>query len=131
MRKFSCLMLFFSLPALAQAQSLDVWDTGKSSSQPLTPATLKKADGWTKLSRGGTETFKGDAVLSNGRLTAVFRKKSTGVELYGPSASCAVVRLMDPKGKSASAALCFSAPCASSRSLVVVAFGPAGPKSNS
>jgi hypothetical protein len=57
---------------------LSVWDTGKASSAPL---KLDARDGWTSPAEGAA--FKGDAVLSNGRVTAVFRRESGAVEM-GP-----------------------------------------------
>jgi hypothetical protein len=57
---------------------LSVWDTGKASAAPL---KLDARDGWTALT--DPADFKGDAVVSNGRITAVFRKESGAVEL-GP-----------------------------------------------
>lgn len=71
--------LALSLILLLQAKSgLGAWDTGKSSSAPL---TLDSRDGWTAVEEGGS--FKGDAVLSNGRVSAVFRRGSGAVEM-GP-----------------------------------------------
>jgi hypothetical protein len=55
------------------------WDTGKASAAPL---DLESRDGWTAAAEGAE--FKGDAVLTNGRVTAVFRKGSGAVEM-GPT----------------------------------------------
>lgn len=57
---------------------LSAWDTGKSSPVPL---KLEARDGWTAVAEGAA--FKGDAVVGNGRITAVFRRESGAVEL-GP-----------------------------------------------
>ena len=55
---------------------LAVWDTGKSSAAPL---NLDARDGWAEVKEGAA--VKGDAVASNGRITAVFRRESGTVEL--------------------------------------------------
>ena len=71
--------LALSLLLLLQARSgLGAWDTGKSSPTPL---TLDSRDGWTAVEENGT--FKGDAILTNGRITAVFRRDGGAVEM-GP-----------------------------------------------
>lgn len=105
MKTIAGLLLLSLTPAAVHAQGLAVWDTGKSSAEPLAPSILKKEEGWTRISRGGAGSFKGDAVLSNGRITAVIRKKGDGVELYTASASGpvsrAVLRLLDAKGRAA------------------------------
>lgn len=71
--------LALSLILLLQAKSgLGAWDAGKASPTPL---QLDARGGWTPVAEGGT--FKGDAVLTNGRVTAVFRRESGAVEM-GP-----------------------------------------------
>lgn len=71
--------LALSLILLLQAKSgLGAWDTGKASPTPL---SLESRDGWTPVEENGV--FKGDAVLTNGRITAVFRREGGTVEL-GP-----------------------------------------------
>jgi hypothetical protein len=57
------------------------WDTGTASSEPLTAQTLAAKSGWAPLA----DPLKGDAVLSNGRVTAVVRRQGDGVDLYGGS----------------------------------------------
>jgi hypothetical protein len=60
-----------------------IWDTGRSSDHPLTPAALAERSGWTQLgSDRPTPSFQGDVVVSNGRMLAVFRKQSPGVEVH-------------------------------------------------
>jgi hypothetical protein len=62
---------------------LSVWDTRNSSSQQLTPEATERRQGWKPIANGETaNAFEGDAVISNGRLLAVARRKGTGVELY-------------------------------------------------
>src|SRR5258706_15767219 len=71
--------LALSLILLLQAKSgIGAWDTGKPSPAPL---NLEARSGWAAVEEGGT--IKGDAVLSNGRVTAVFRRESGAGEL-GP-----------------------------------------------
>ena len=71
--------LVLAVLLLLQAKSgLGAWDTGKASSTPL---SLEVRTGWTPVEEAGA--FKGDAVLTNGRVTAVFRRESGAVEM-GP-----------------------------------------------
>ena len=75
---------------------LELWDTGKPSAEPLTVAALEAKSGWTKLAESGA--IKGDAVLSNGRITAVVRR-SGSAELYGPTALRSRVLLQTPRAR--------------------------------
>src|SRR4029450_1751716 len=103
---------------------LEIWDTGKPSSEPLAPAALEAKAGWTKVAEPGAVkgdavltngrdtaavrkhrgtvpdpgAFKGDAVLPNGRLTAVIRKAG-GTALYGASAARARAILQAASGE--------------------------------
>jgi hypothetical protein len=71
------LLLLAALPPQEGApKGLSAWDTGKASTAPL---DLAARNGWSAVAEGGA--FKGDAVLSNGRVTAVFRKESGAVEM--------------------------------------------------
>ena len=54
--------------------ALQVWDTGTSSAGPL---NVDARSGWKEAVSG---PFKGDAVVTNGRVTAVFRRQSGAVE---------------------------------------------------
>jgi hypothetical protein len=79
------------------------WDTEQASAEPLAPAALAAKTGWTAILKDATAaSFKGDAVLSNGRLLAVLRKQSAAVELYAFGPAGAVLRsrlvLMAPGG---------------------------------
>jgi hypothetical protein len=66
-----------------QRVGLSVWDTRSSSSQQLTPEATEQKQGWKPIASGETtNSFEGDAVISNGRVLAVARRKGTGVELY-------------------------------------------------
>jgi hypothetical protein len=62
---------------------LAVWDTGTPSEDLLAPATVEARSGWKSIPGGETTPhFQGDAVMSNGRVLAVARKRGTGLELY-------------------------------------------------
>jgi hypothetical protein len=62
---------------------LSVWDTGKPSTEPLTPEAVEQKSGWQPIAGGEkADAFQGDAVLANGHLLAVARKGGTGLELY-------------------------------------------------
>jgi hypothetical protein len=68
--------------------ALAVWDTGKESDQPLAPTDLAGKAGWTQVSVNETlAAFKGDAVMTNGRVLAVVRKRGTAVEVYADGAA--------------------------------------------
>jgi hypothetical protein len=72
---------------------LAAWDTGKPSDKSLTPASLADKDGWAQAPMNETlDSFKGDAVLSNGRLTLVVRKQGSTAEVYSESADGAAER---------------------------------------
>jgi hypothetical protein len=73
--------LVFALALIPPSRpGLEIWDTGKPSAEPLAAAALEARAGWTKVAEPGA--VKGDAVLTNGRLTAVIRR-SGGADLYG------------------------------------------------
>jgi hypothetical protein len=60
-----------------------VWDTGRASETPLASADLAARTGWTQVAQDRPATsFQGDLVLTNGRMAAVFRKRSAAVEVY-------------------------------------------------
>src|SRR3954470_16580733 len=75
---------------------LELWDTGKPSAEPLPLSALEAKSGWTKVSDAGA--IKGDAVLSNGRLTVVVRRAGSA-DLYSPAAARARVFLQTADGK--------------------------------
>jgi hypothetical protein len=87
--------LFLALASPSRA-GLEIWDTGKPSAEPLAPAALEARTGWTKIADGGA--VKGDAVLTNGRLTAVIRRNG-GTDLYGSGASRARAILQAASGE--------------------------------
>jgi hypothetical protein len=59
------------------------WDTATSSATPYGVGDLAAKAGWTALDKAGA--VKGDAVLSNGRVTLVARKGADALEMHGPS----------------------------------------------
>jgi hypothetical protein len=71
-----------------------VWDTGQASAEPLAPSELIKKEGWLEIPTQETRSlFQGDAVMTNGRILAVQRKKSSATEVYSVGATGAVARL--------------------------------------
>jgi hypothetical protein len=71
-----------------------VWDIGDPAATTLTPATLSGKNDWTALPVGKTaDAFKGDAVLSNGRVAAVLRKRDAALEVHAVNADGAPSRL--------------------------------------
>src|SRR6185503_17376554 len=90
------LMLALVLSPLTRP-GLEIWDTGKPSAEPLAPAALEAKAGWTKVADAGV--VKGDAVLTNGRLTAVLRRNG-GTDVYGAGAARARVVLQGASGSS-------------------------------
>lgn len=72
-----------------------VWDTGKPSAQPLTPAALAEKDGWTRVPRNETASFEGDAVITNGPLLVVWRQRNPAADVYSvvPQGAVSRVRL--------------------------------------
>src|SRR5271157_1710642 len=97
-RTTPALLLLMLCPSLAEAadpvpksdskslSGLVVWDTV----EPFEPALVFKTPGilvtkWKVVPPEITvESFKGDAVLSNGGLTAVLRKKAAALEVRSP-----------------------------------------------
>src|SRR5947207_1391975 len=72
---------------------ITVWDTGQPSENGLAPAALAGKNDWTVLPPEQTaESFRGDAVLSNGRIAVVLRRHDSAVELHGVKSSGAVSR---------------------------------------
>ena len=77
-------------PADVKAKTgLIVWDTGTPSKDALPSAQLAGKNDWTALAADQTlASFKGDAVLSNGRIAAVLRPGTTPrLEVYAVKAN--------------------------------------------
>ncbi|RPH35436.1 MAG: hypothetical protein EHM91_17235, partial [Planctomycetota bacterium] len=77
------LILALALTPPARA-GLEVWDTGKASAEAYSAAAVEAKSGWTKLAEPGA--VQGDAVLTNGRITAVIRRNG-GTDLYSATAA--------------------------------------------
>jgi hypothetical protein len=83
-------------PSAKPRAALAVWDTGQASALPLATAALDGKNSWTTIPAGETAaSFKGDAVMTNGRVSAVVRKQASAVEVYtvGPEGTASRVRL--------------------------------------
>lgn len=69
-----------------------LFDTDKPSPTPLTGEAVASRAGWTEVSEDETNhTFKGDAVISNGRLAIGLRQKGRGAEVYAVTSKGAVL----------------------------------------
>jgi hypothetical protein len=82
-------------PAKPRAR-ITVWDTGTPSAEAPQRAALAGHTDWTAIPTGTTaDTFKGDAVLSNGRIAAVLRRRDSALELQAvqPRGAATPVRL--------------------------------------
>ena len=59
------------------------WDTVRPSQDPLSARDIAQKNGWEQKSRDQTaSSFRGDAVITNGRLLAVLRQHGSAVEVY-------------------------------------------------
>lgn len=95
LNRFALALLVLALTPPARP-GLELWDTGRNSAEPLAPSALEAKSGWTKVS-AETGTVKGDAVLTNGRLTVVVRRSGSG-ELYSSAGLRARVTLQAAGG---------------------------------
>lgn len=60
-----------------------VWDTGSPSGNALPPSVATSKDGWQQIPRNETRSaFRGDAVVTNGRVLAAVRKRGSTIEVY-------------------------------------------------
>jgi hypothetical protein len=65
---------------------LEVWDTGQPSPKALATTDLDSKTGWKRIPPSEKhDSFQGDAVITNGRILAVLRRKSPAVEIYSAS----------------------------------------------
>jgi hypothetical protein len=85
------LLIFVAAGSTGRGQNADtrpraaiaVWDTGQRSAVPLPAAALAAKTGWTLIPAGKmAAAFKGDAVLTNGRIALVARQTDAGLELF-------------------------------------------------
>jgi len=73
---------------------ITVWDTSRPSAEALSPAALAGKEDWNAIPLGATaDSFKGDAVLNNGRIVAVVRQQDSAVEVHAVKPGGAVARL--------------------------------------
>ena len=57
-----------------------VWDTGRASANRMSSRDLAEKAGWERTPRNQkASSFRGDAVMANGRVLAVLRKRSPAV----------------------------------------------------
>ncbi|HEX7898441.1 MAG TPA: hypothetical protein VF950_11820 [Planctomycetota bacterium] len=80
---------------LALLLQVKAWDTSTSSAAPYAADALAAKTGWIALEKAGP--LKGDAVLSNGRVTLVARKGADGLEIHGPSGAVRARLSLDKK----------------------------------
>ena len=79
----SCSILFAQSPTSSTDPSARLFDTRVASSVPLSGNTVSAAAGWNRLPEDDTDhRFAGDLVMSNGRLSVVFRQGGPGAEVY-------------------------------------------------
>ncbi len=92
--------------ARSPVAAIAIWDTGKPADEPLSSTTIAKKEGWSQIPTKTTETiFNGDAVLSNGRVVVVLRKRHGAVEVYSEGPGGIVQRtgllILGAKGEAA------------------------------
>lgn len=82
------ILLSLSLPIDAQQApetraGIEAWDTAQASAEPLSAEKVAARAGWTTIPRDqATTSFKGDAIVSNGRILAVVRKQGSSIDVY-------------------------------------------------
>jgi hypothetical protein len=81
-------------PASKPPAGLAVWDTGQPAAKVLTSAALAGRNDWATIPPGKTaDAFKGDAILSNGRIVAVLRRQDAALEVHAIKPDGVVARL--------------------------------------
>src|SRR5438132_8179887 len=65
-----------------------VWDTIQPSAEPLAAKSLTTREGW----NAPAASFKGDAVMTNGRAFAVVRQRGPAVEVYSAGMETPIAR---------------------------------------
>ena len=70
------------VPQEGRAKALiEIWDTQQTSDSPWAISSRK---GWTPVAAGqAPASFTGDAVMTNGPVTIIVRKRDLAVEVYG------------------------------------------------
>ncbi len=71
---------------------LAIWDIATPATAPLSSAALAAKEGFSLVPQGEAKAIGGDAVLSNGSLTAVIRKQSASIDVYSTSGESPVAR---------------------------------------
>ena len=71
---------------------LAIWDIATPATAPLSSAALAAKEGFALVPQGEARAIGGDAVLSNGSLTAVIRKQSASIDVYSTSGESPVAR---------------------------------------
>jgi hypothetical protein len=72
---------------------LVVWDTGTASKEALPPEALAGKNNWSAITVDSMpDSFKGDAVVGNGRIVAVLRQKDAAVEIHAVKPDGAISR---------------------------------------
>ena len=95
----STILIFASLLALSTSAQgpparISVWDTGSPSANQLSSEDLAKRGAWQQISRNQkAPSFQGDAVITNGRILAVLRKKGSAVDIYSVESAKPVCRV--------------------------------------
>src|SRR3974377_1957347 len=95
-------------PALAQEPvSAQLFDTRASSRTEWSADAVSSRRNWSLLPEDKTNyTFKGDAVLANGKVGVVLRRKGRGAEVYATGANgLALQAELVPSGKALATAL--------------------------
>jgi hypothetical protein len=90
----NAVLLALLLPCLlpqAQRAGIGAWDTASASPDPIAASAFAAKSGWAALSEAAP-SFKGDAVVTNGRLFIVARKASPSIEVYAVSPDGPVLR---------------------------------------
>ncbi|HJN11331.1 MAG TPA: hypothetical protein QF564_21780 [Pirellulaceae bacterium] len=85
---------------------ISAWDTARASADPLTAEAISARQGWSRIPRNEkVAAFKGDAVISNGRVMAVVRERGSAIDLYTLRPRGAIararLRLLASKGEPA------------------------------
>jgi len=95
-------MLILGSAALAQEGRAGVaaWDTGRASTEPFTSAQIAARTGWAAVAEP-SPALKGDAVVTNGPLTVVFRRQNGTIDLYAPTVPRARLALETSTGERA------------------------------
>jgi hypothetical protein len=99
-------LIVCGLAGRVSAASFGLWDTGRPAEAPLAGAAFAANGQWKRLPRDQQDwTFRGDAVMSNESVVAVFRRHGSLVEVYssGPAGVVgrARLQLVAPSGEPA------------------------------